>query len=326
MNIVKIVFLDSMTVGAIPELNMLRSMGELVLYPYTNDHEVKERIVDADIIMTNKVKITKEHILNAKNLKMIQIIATGMDNVDVAFAKKRNIIVENVCAYATETVAQHTFAVLLHLLHNVGYYDDFVKNGSYSKHQVFTCFDKEFYQLKNKTLGIIGLGNIGKSIARIAQNGFGMKVIYHSASGENINTNYPHRSLEELLKTSNIVSINSALTPYTQSLIDLNKIKLMRSDAILINMGRGGIVVEEDLAEAINRKIIKGACVDVFEKEPLPFGHPFLNIVEKDRIVLTPHNGWTAVEARRSLMQSVNQNIGDFINNLKGVSYSKLQV
>jgi len=308
-----ITFLDSNTISNLNELDLLKQLGEVQLYPNTTEAEVWDRIETAEVILTNKVRITEAHMRHAKQLKLICITATGMNNVDLDFAKQQGIAVKNVVGYARETVAQHTFAVLLHLLHHLEYYDHYVKSGGYSKSAIFTNLSREFFELQGKRMGIIGLGNIGKSVARIAAKGFGMEVVYHSPSGRNSNSEYQSLTLTELLETSDVVSIHSALNEYTQNLIHLERIKLMKSHAILVNMGRGGIVNEQDLAKALDEGLIRGACMDVFEKEPLPENHPYLHLKEKQRIVLTPHIAWAAVEARQTLMQSVLQSIKNYV-------------
>ncbi|MEM9918675.1 MAG: D-2-hydroxyacid dehydrogenase [Bacteroidota bacterium] len=305
MSTPKIVFLDAKTVGDIPELEELKSLGDATLYDYTAPAEVNERISDATIVLTNKVKLGAAQMSQAPNLKLICVTATGTNNVDHAAAAKRGIEIKNVAGYAVETVAQHTFAVLLHLLHQIRFYDDHVKSGDYSRGGSFTNLDRPFVELHAKRMGIIGLGNIGRAVARIAKAGFGMEVVYYSTSGKNVQPDYEQLSLEELLQTSDVVSIHAGLNERTMALIGRKQLTLMRSDAILINMGRGGIVVEKDLAEAIDEEQLGGACIDVFEDEPFDLDHPYLKVQRKDRLVLTPHIAWAAVEARRRLMREV---------------------
>lgn len=309
----KIVFLDADTVGKIEAIEQLKQLGTVQLFPFTNEEDVLERIVDADIILTNKVVIGNKHILACQHLKLICITATGMNNVAVDFARKNGIVVKNVKSYAVETVAQHTFATLLHLLHQINYYDRYVKNGSYHKSNIFTHLKKDFYELSGKTIGIIGLGNIGKAVARIAEKGFNMNINYHSVSGKNLVSTYQYLPLDQLLRSSDVVSIHTSLNEQTKNLIDFEKIQLMPHNAIIINMSRGGIIVEKDLVKALNENIIKGACMDVFETEPLPQNHIYTTVKNQESIVLTPHIAWAAAEARQRLMSEVIRQIKEFI-------------
>lgn len=304
----KIVFLDADTVGDINALDKLKQLGDVTLHPYTDPHDTLNRIKNANVILTNKVQVRKEHIDSCPHLQLIAITATGMNNVDVEYARQKGIKVQNVVGYAVETVAQHTFAVLLSFINQISYYDNYVKTGLYSQNKTFTHIKGDFYELAGKRLGIIGLGNIGQAVARIAQ-GFGMEVVYHSASGNNVNQPFKHLSLKELLNTSDIVSINAPLNDKTKNLLDYAMLKQMKSSGILLNMGRGGIVVEADLAKAIDEKCIAGACIDVYEQEPIPLSHPYLNVKEKERIILTPHVAWAAREARERMMNTIVENI-----------------
>lgn len=304
----KIVFLDADTMGDIEALHELKTLGDVTLYPFTDAQDTLERTQKADVILTNKVIIRKEHIDACPDLKMIAITATGMNNVDVEYARQKGIQVQNVVGYAVETVAQHTFAVLLSFIHQIGYYDNYVKSGQYSQNKTFTHIKADFYELAHKRIGIIGLGNIGQAVARIAQ-GFGMEVVYHSASGHNTTQEFQHLSLKELLVTSDIVSIHAPLNDFTKALIGYEQIKAMKKSAILVNMGRGGIIIEKDLAQALDEQLIAGACIDVYEQEPLSLSHPYLSIQEKDRLLLTPHVAWAAKEARERLMRSIVESI-----------------
>ncbi|MEO1625118.1 MAG: D-2-hydroxyacid dehydrogenase [Bacteroidota bacterium] len=316
MESLQIVFLDIETVGALPELAQLHSLGDYKAYPQSSPEEVADRIRHAHIVLTNKVKITEAHLQACQYLRLICVTATGMNNVDLTAANARGISVKNVAGYAVETVAQHTFAVLLHLHHHLPYYDNYVKSGAYSGSPHFTHLDRPYCELAGKRMGIIGLGNIGRAVARVAGDGFGMKVVYHSTTGRNDNAAYQRLPLEELLATSDIVSIHAGLTAQTKSLIGRTQLAQMKDSALLINMGRGGIVVEDDLAKALDAGIIRGACMDVFEQEPLPADHPFLQLQHPERIVLSPHIAWAAIEARQRLMQGVIQHIEDYKNSL----------
>lgn len=306
----KIVVLDSKTLGNV-NFDKLKEFGEVVLYEKTKAEEVEERVKDASIILTNKVVLNKDNLKNAEKLEIICETATGFNNIDIEYAKSKNIAVTNVAGYSTPTVAQHTFATLLHLYDKIGYYDEFVKSGEYSKSGMFTNLDKPFNDIEGKKWGIVGLGNIGKKVAKIAE-AFGAEVVYYSTSGKNNNSDYKRVELDELLSESDIISIHSPLNSNTQGLFNYDNLKKMKKSAVLINMGRGPIVIEKDLAKAIDENIIAGATLDVFSVEPMPEDSPLLKIKNKEKIVMTPHIAWASIEARERLFNDLIENIKAF--------------
>ncbi|MDY4079865.1 MAG: D-2-hydroxyacid dehydrogenase [Clostridium sp.] len=306
----KIVVLDSKTLGNV-NFDKLKEFGEVVLYEKTKAEEVEERVKDASIILTNKVVLNKDNLKNAEKLEIICETATGFNNIDTEYAKSKNIAVTNVAGYSTPTVAQHTFATLLHLYDKIGYYDEFVKSGEYSKSGMFTNLDKPFNDIEGKKWGIVGLGNIGKKVAKIAE-AFGAEVVYYSTSGKNNNSDYKRVELDELLSESDIISIHSPLNSNTQGLFNYDNLKKMKKSAVLINMGRGPIVIEKDLAKAIDENIIAGAGLDVFSVEPMPEDSPLLKIKNKEKIVMTPHIAWASIEARERLFNDLIENIKAF--------------
>jgi lactate dehydrogenase-like 2-hydroxyacid dehydrogenase len=308
----KIVFLDASTVGKVEMLSKLNLLGEYIAYDYTSTGERKERLRGCQIAITNKVVIDKEIIDNCRDLKLICIAATGMNNVDLEYASKKGIIVRNVAGYSTESVTQTTFAMLFHLIHKLEYYDRFVKEGEYQKSSIFTHLGPDFMELKGKRFGIIGMGAIGKRVAMIAQ-AFGSEIIYYSTSGTNNNAGYLLVTLNELLKTSDVVSIHCPLNEQTRNLLDEAQIRLMKSTAYLLNAGRGGIINEDALATALNNDWIKGAAVDVLVKEPINSDNPLLKIKNTDKILITPHIAWTSVEARNILIEKIVLTIRDFL-------------
>lgn len=309
----KIVFLDVKTVGNVPNLHLFEQFGEVVYYQTTPPDKVRERINGADIVITNKVVLEGNVIEQAPHLKLICVSATGTNNVDNIAALKRGIPVKNVSDYSSGSVAQGTFALLLHLLNNVPYFDQYVKEGGYSKSDIFTHLEITFRELSGKRFGIIGLGSIGRRVAKIAV-AFGAEVVYYSASGQSYQQPYERLTLEELLCTSDIVSIHAPLNEYTQNLLTFDRLQMMKRSAILINVGRGGIVDEADLARALDEDIIAGAAIDVFEKEPISPQNPLLHIRNKERLVMTPHSLWASIESRTALIEKVAQNIQQFIN------------
>lgn len=307
-----IVILDGQTLGNL-DFDALKEFGNVVNYETTKPEEVIERIKDAHIVLTNKVVLNENNLKEAKNLELICETATGFNNIDIVYAKNNNIAVTNVAGYSTNTVAQHTFATVLSLYDKLAYYDDFVKSGEYAKSGLFTNVTNPFYELEGKTWGIIGLGAIGRRVAKIAE-AFGVNVIYYSTSGKNSNSECKRVEFEELLETSDIISIHAPLNDDTKGLINYEALKKMKKNSILVNMGRGPIVVEKDIAKAIDEELISGAALDVFEVEPIALDNPLISVKNKDRLVLTPHIAWASVEARNRLFEEVINNIKAFYN------------
>jgi glycerate dehydrogenase len=297
--------------GEVPNLNDLATLGNYTSYPVTQPHERKERIKSAHVIITCKVIIDKEMVDSCKDLKLICVAATGTNNVDVEYAQSKGIAVKNVAGYSTESVAQLTVSMVLALVNRISYYDRFVKTGEYSKSVMFTHYGPLFFELKGKSLGIIGLGNIGSRVAEIF-SAFGMNIFYHSVSGKNVSTKYQHLALSELLASCDIITIHCPLTSLTKNLINRQNISLLKPGSILVNMARGGIVNEQDIVDALNNDRIGAFGTDVFEKEPMDAGSPFLKLKNTDNAILTPHVAWTSVEARTLLIEKLIDNIKAF--------------
>lgn len=308
----KIVLLDTNTLGEGLDLSVFGEFGEVNQYGFTSQDEVVERIKDVDIIITNKVVLDESNLQYAKKLKLICLPATGTNNVDKKYTENKGIKVANVVGYSTESVAQHTFAILLYLYEKLAYYDKYVKDGLYINDKYFTHYEKQFNELNNKIFGIIGLGNIGRRVAEIAK-AFGCKVIYYSTSGKNNTTDYERCSLNDLLSQSDIISIHAPLNKYTNNLITIKELSKMRSSSIILNLGRGKIINETDLAKALNNKIIAGAALDVLENEPIEEDNPLLKIKDSTRLLITPHIGWASIESRNRVVQEVKMNIEAFI-------------
>ena len=306
----KIVVLDGKTLGNVDYIK-LNEFGEVIYYDLTLKEEVADRIKDANIVLTNKVLLNEENLRGADSLELICEMATGYNNIDINYAKEKNIAVTNVNGYSTTTVAQHTFAMLLHLYDNISYFDNFIKSGEYSKSGMFTNIQVPYKDLCGKIWGIVGLGNIGKRVAKIAQ-AFGARVVYYSTSGKNADSDYARVEFDSLLKQCDIISIHAPLNEKTEGLIDYEAFTKMKKDSVLINVGRGPIVVDEDLARAIDEEIIGGAAVDVFKVEPISVENPLLKIKNKERLVLTPHIAWASVEARNRLFTDLLENISAY--------------
>ncbi|MFC5411914.1 D-2-hydroxyacid dehydrogenase [Larkinella bovis] len=309
----QIVFLDTKTVGDVPNLRLLEKFGPVAYYETTRPEQVVERIRDADMVITNKVVLDRATIEQASHLKLICIAATGTNNVDKAAAENRGIPVKNVMDYSTQSVAQGTFAILFQLLVDIPYFDRYVKGGSYSRNDIFTHFGRGFREIADKRFGIMGLGTIGRQVAKIAE-AFGAEVVYYSTSGQNTQQPYPRLELDEFLRTCDIVSIHAPLNEKTANLINYERLSLMKPSALLINVGRGGIVNEADLTQALDEQLIAGAGIDVFEKEPISAQNPLLQVKNPDRLVLTPHVTWASVETRTRLMEKIAQHIEEFLN------------
>jgi lactate dehydrogenase-like 2-hydroxyacid dehydrogenase len=307
----KIALLDSKTLGESANFRNLEKQGDLVIYEFTEREEIIEKCRDKDVIITNKVVLDEVILRDLPNLKLICVAATGINNIDLEYATKMGISVKNVSSYSTDSVAQLTISMLLYLVTRPFYFDNFVKSGAYSKSKIFTHFGFQYWELAGKRLGIIGLGNIGRKVAQIAQS-FGMEIVFYSTSGRNNNINYKRFDLDTLLSTSDVVSIHAPLNSQTKHLINYDKMKLMKPCSILINTGRGGIIDETDLARALNDNIIGAAGIDVFEKEPIDSENPLLKIMDKDKLLLTPHVAWTSIEARQRLIEKLAKNIEEF--------------
>jgi len=309
----KIVFLDAASIGEDVSLEPVAKLGELVTYPFTKPEDVFERVKDCDILIINKVVIGKEQIDAAKNLKLICVAATGTNNVDIAYANNKNIPVKNVVGYSTESVAQVTLSMVLSLSCWLGYYDARVKSGEYSRGNLVSDVSRVFTELSGKRYGIVGLGNIGSRVASLAK-AFGMKVVYYSTSGKPHSTEYKNVSLDELMKTCDYISVHAPMNEKTRDLIKYAQLKMMKPSAFIINLGRGGIINEEDLVRALNENVIAGAGIDVYSKEPIPLSSPYLKIKDNSKVIFTPHIGWTSQEARKCLINKLSENITSEVN------------
>ena len=307
----KVVLLDTLTFGD-TDISGFDAFGEVTAYETTAPDETRARIANADVIVTNKVVITDGMMEATPSLTLICVAATGMNNVDLAAAKKRGIAVKNVAGYSTDSVIQHTFTMLFYLWGHSRYYDDYVKSGAWQRSEIFTHVGQPFHEIKGKTWGIIGLGEIGRGVANVAK-AFGANVRYYSTSGKNDNADFEKVSLSRLLEESDIITIHAPLNSMTKGLIGHSELLIMKDGAVLLNLGRGGIVDERALAAIIDAKPI---CVglDVLEKEPMSDPHPLMNITHKERLYITPHIAWTSVEARDTLIANVIENIRTFVD------------
>lgn len=307
----KIVFLDAKTIGEDIDLSGFDELGEVVKYGFSTAEEARERSKDADVLVLNKVQVNEQTIGAAKHLKLVCVTATGTNNLDKEYLAKQGIEWRNVAGYSTESVAQHTFAMLFYLLEKLPYYDNYVKSEKYVNDVSFTHFAKAFHELSGKTYGIIGLGNIGRRVADIAK-AFGCHVIYYSTSGRNSQPGYERVSFDELLERSDIVSIHAPLDENTLGLMNQKAFAKMKSSAILLNVGRGPIINEADLAEALNNRTIAAAGLDVLSVEPMQPENPLRGIKDSERLLITPHIAWAGVEARMRLMDIILNQVKEF--------------
>lgn len=308
----KLVFLDTKTIGEDIDLSAYDALGEVVKYGFSTLEEIPERVKDADVLIVNKIAINEQTIGTAKNLKLVCVTATGTNNLDKEYLKKRGIAWRNVAGYSTESVTQHTFALLFYLLEKIRYYDDYVKDEKYINDTVFTHFAEHFNEVNGKTWGIIGLGTIGRRVADIAK-AFGVHVIYYSASGSPAQEGYEQVDFETLLATSDIVSVHAPLNEYTKDLMDREAFAKMKKTAIFLNLGRGPIVVEQDLYEALETGEIAAAGLDVLCEEPMSETNPLAKIKDSKKLIITPHIAWASVEARNRLMQIIAGQIREFL-------------
>jgi glycerate dehydrogenase len=307
-----IVFLDAKTIGDDIDLSGFDELGEVTKYDFSTPEEAGERTKDADVLVLNKTEVNETSIGEASHLKLICVTATGTNNLDKEYLAKRGIEWRNVAGYSTESVAQHTFALLFYLMEKLRYYDNYVKSGSYVGDVSFTHFDHVFHELNGMTWGVIGLGNIGRRVADIAKM-FGCKVMYYSTSGKNNQAGYERVSLEKLLEQSDIVSVHAPLTPETEGLMNAEAFARMKKSAIFLNLGRGPIVVERDLADALKRGEIAAAGLDVLSREPMRADNPLREIADSEKLFITPHIAWASVEARTRLMDTILGQIREFM-------------
>ncbi|HIP45667.1 MAG TPA: D-2-hydroxyacid dehydrogenase [Sulfurospirillum arcachonense] len=306
----KTVFLDAKTMGDDVSLEAFKEFGEFVTYSTTSKAQTVEHIGNAQVVLTNKVVIDSDVMDKCLQLRLICITATGMNNVDLDYAKQKGIEVKNAAGYSTASVTQTTFTLALYLMAQTKFYDKFVSSGEWSRSGLFTNVERPYSEIKGKKWGIIGFGTIGKSVAKVA-DAFGANVSYYSTSGVNNDISHTRMELSEMLSECDIISIHAPLNEKTKGLIKKEQLNLMKKGAILINVGRGGIVDEADLADAIdNNGILAG--LDVTVTEPMEEDNKLLHIEKKDNIVITPHIAWASYEARVELMKIVANNIKEF--------------
>ena len=309
----KLVVLERNSAGTDIDVSCYEKFGEVTYYPNTVEENTAERIKDADIIIANKAPLNEATMKDAPNVKLICLFSTGYDSVDVEYCKSRGIKVANVVNYCTSAVAQHTLLLTLMLTEKIAFYDQYVKSGTYSAQDRFSNFDRAFHDLEGKTWGIVGMGNIGRRVAELAQ-AFGCKVIFYSASGKSTCTEYERVDFDTLLKESDIISLHCPLSDKTRGLMGKEAFGKMKETAILVNVARGPVVDTQALYDALIHDEIAGAGLDVLEKEPMTKDNPLGKIQDSTKLIITPHMSWASVESRTRVVDEVYKNIEAFLN------------
>lgn len=303
----KIVFLDEYSLGG-ADLSSIRSLGDYVGYDRTLPEQVVERAKDAEVVIVNKVVIGRREMAELPHLRLICVAATGVNNIDLVAAEERSIAVRNAVGYSTHTVAEATLGSVLTLLRQTNYYDRYVKSRAYSASGEWVNFDRPTHRLWGKNWGIVGMGNIGRKVARLAE-AFGCQVAYASTSGVARKEDYEQKTLGELLAWADVISVHCPLSDTTRGLIDTEQINLIKPSALIVNVARGGIVVEEAVREALDEGKLAGAAFDVYPSEPMPADSPLLRVQDPDKLFLSPHNAWSAVESIEALVECIATNI-----------------
>lgn len=301
----KITVLDSATLGEDLDLSPLAEVGETEVYKNTAPDEVAARIAESDVVIINKIKLNESNLSSARNLKLICIAATGYDNIDVAYCKKAGIAVCNVVGYSTHSVSQITVATVLSLACHLPEHSETVKSGRYTASGVANSLTPVYHELAGKTWGVVGYGNIGRQVGRVAE-AFGCRVIASRRSGG--------ASVEEVCRESDIITIHTPLNDSTRGLISREKIALMKKDVIVVNAARGLVTDERAIADAVKEGRIGAFGSDVFSVEPFGADHPFYEIKDYPNVCLTPHMAWGAYEARVRCLSEIIENIKSFKN------------
>ena len=301
----KIVFLDALTLGNDIDLSGFSELGELVIYGGSTNAEVIERTRDCDVIVTNKLKLNENNLLQAHNLKLICVTATGFDNIDVNYAKSRGIGVCNVVGYSTSNVAQITVGLVLDLINRTDDYRASVKSGEYSARGVANVLSPTYHEIEGKTWGIVGFGNIGRRVARIA-DALGCRVLVNKREAI---SDFECVDIDTLCKECDIITLHTPLNDGTRGLISSERIAAMKEGVILVNVARGAVVDENAVANAFKSGKLGGFGCDVYSAEPFGKDHPYYEIKDMDNVILTPHMAWGSYESRLRLCNEVKENI-----------------
>lgn len=306
-----ICILDKSSMGEDTPFDALYKFGNVTVYDTTSPAEILNRVVNADIIITNKIKITKEVMSSAKKLKLVCVFATGFDNIAVDYAREKGIAVCNVPGYSTDSVALLTIATALSLYSHLGEYNSYVKSGEYTRSGVANRLVPVFHELKGKTWGIVGFGNIGRAVAKVAA-AFGMNILVNKRSPV---SDFKYVDIDTLCKECDIISLHCPLNDSTKGIINEKRLSLMKRNAILVNEARGAVVDERAVANAIKSGSIGGFGCDVYSTEPFSKEHPYTEIMNYPNVLLTPHAAWGAYEARARCVETIAANIESFMSN-----------
>ena len=309
MNKINIAVLDASTLGSDIDFSVFERFGKVEVYLRTDERQIRFRIMDADVIIANKIKLNSKTLAGAKKLKLICVTATGYDNVDLSYCRMAGIAVCNVRGYSTESVAQITAAMALSLVNNIQRYDRYVKDYSYTQSGVENHLEPVFHEMSSLTWGIVGLGGIGESVANIAES-FGCRVLAFKRRPDSL---YECVPLEELCRRSDIISIHLPLTSQTRNIIDSEMIACMKPSAVVINVARGAVADEAALVNAMAEGRIAGLGIDVYSEEPLWATSPYIRLMDMPNVIFTPHMAWGAYEARVRCMDEIAKNIEAFL-------------
>ncbi len=309
----KITFLDAGTIGDDIDLSMFEKFGQLRVYGTTSEEEFCDHVGDSDVVIINKVKVGRHNLPAAKSVKLICVAATGYDNIDLEYCRENGIAACNVVGYSTQNVAQVTVAMALSLICHLTEYDRSVSDGGYSRGKTANILTPVYHEIYGKTWGIVGYGNIGKQVGRVAE-ALGCRVMVYKRTPV---TDAECVDIDRLCRESDIISVHTPLNEGTRGLISRERIELMKKDAILINVARGAVTDERAVADAILEGKIGGLGVDVYSKEPFPTDHPYSEIAGRDNVILTPHMAWGSYEARVRCLEEIMLNIEAFLKGEK---------
>jgi glycerate dehydrogenase len=306
----KIKILDRKAIGFDTPIDILRELGDLSVYDTTSKDELSERCKDADVLVFNKVKIDAETIKNAKSLKLLCVFATGYDNIDIKAAKECGVAVCNVPGYSTESVTLYTLATVTALATKLYEYREYVSSGEYSKSDSANKLSPVYHEFTGKTWGIIGYGNIGKAVGRVAE-ALGAKIIFNKKTPTGLSAEV---DIDTLCKTSDIITVHCPLNEETRGIINEKRLSLMKPDVILVNEARGAVLDESDVAKFVKAGKIGGFGCDVYSSEPFREDHPYYAIKDLNNVILTPHAAWASYEARERCVKTIYKNIKSFLS------------
>lgn len=309
----KIVILDANTIGEDISTNPICLLGDCTVYQSTSPSEVEERLSDCDVVVLNKIKLTSSNLKSAKNLKLICLLATGYDNIDIDYCRQNSIAVCNVEGYSSHSVSQITVTMVLNLCAHLGEYSSFVKDGHYTKSGVANRLSPVYHELCGKTWGIVGFGNIGKEVGKVA-GALGCNVIVNKRTPDDT---YRTVDIDTLCAEADIITLHTPLNDGTYHLINAERISKMKKDVIIVNTARGAVTDEQAIAQAVMEGRIGAFGTDVYSTEPFDDAHPMFALKDMPNVLLTPHMAWGAYESRERCVNEVAKNISAFFEGQK---------